>query len=215
MRYAAYAVLAAVAVGTATRLDGWTYRHFVMLDVYEHDWGRLLRIVGYLPTWIAVAAGAAAADRRVRTWREAAATPCAFVLYAATLAGLVAEPLKILIRRDRPDAGHGTYVFRAWSDRPLSSAGLGMPSSHAIVAFGAAAMLWRVYPRGRALWVALAIGCAATRVASQAHFLSDVVVAAMLGPVVAVATTRPFAAVGHQTANVGSFTERSSAEIRH
>jgi membrane-associated phospholipid phosphatase len=212
-RYAAYAVLAAVAIGAATRVDGWTYRHFVMLDVYEHDWGRLLRMVGYLPTRVAVAAGAAAADRRVRSWREAATTTCAFVLYAATLGGLVAEPLKIVIRRDRPDAGLGTYVFRAWSDRPLSSAGFGMPSSHAIVAFGAAAMLWRVYPRGRALWVALAIGCAATRVASHAHFLSDVVVAAMLGPVVAVAVTRGVAGVIHHPANAGPFMETSSAEV--
>ncbi len=189
-RYAAYAVLAAVAIAAATLLDGWTYRHVVMLDVYEHDWGRLLRVVGYLPTWIALAVGVAAADRRVRTWREAAATPCAFVLYAATLGGLVAEPVKIVIRRDRPDAGHGAYVFRVWSDRPFSSAGFGMPSSHAIVAFAAAAMLWRVYPRGRALWVALAIGCAATRVVSHAHFLSDVVVAAMIAPAVTAALTR-------------------------
>ena len=111
-KYAAYIVGAMVIAASAIALDGWSYRHFVLLDVYERDWGRMLRMVGYLPTWIVAAAGAVIADRRIRTWRAAAAAPVAFVLYAATLGGIVDELLKIVIRRERPDAAHGVYEPR-------------------------------------------------------------------------------------------------------
>ena len=42
----------------------------------------------------------------------------------------------------------------------------------------------RLFPRARWLWYLLAIGCALTRVLAVAHFLSDTVVAAVLGWVV-------------------------------
>ena len=56
-----------------------------------------------------------------------------------------------------------------------------MPSSHALVAFGAAAVLSRIYPRARIIWWGLAWGCGLSRVAAGAHFLSDVVAAAVIG----------------------------------
>ena len=59
--------------------------------------------------------------------------------------------------------------------------GLGMPSSHVLVAFAGAAALARLFPRATLLWYLLAIGCAATRVLALGHFLSDVVAAAVLG----------------------------------
>jgi len=56
-----------------------------------------------------------------------------------------------------------------------------MASSHTAVAFGAAAMLARLFPGARIVWYGVAAGCALTRVASGAHFMSDVVVGALLG----------------------------------
>jgi membrane-associated phospholipid phosphatase len=56
-----------------------------------------------------------------------------------------------------------------------------MPSSHALVAFGAAAVLSRIYPPARIVWWGLAWGCGLPRGASGAHFLSDVVAAAVIG----------------------------------
>jgi membrane-associated phospholipid phosphatase len=76
-------------------------------------------------------------------------------------------------------------VFRPWTDHPWSTAQLGLPSSEAAVAFGAAAILARLFPATWALWYGVALGCAVTRVASGAHFLSDVVLAALVGYVVA------------------------------
>jgi membrane-associated phospholipid phosphatase len=54
------------------------------------------------------------------------------------------------------------------------------------VAFAAAAILARVFPESRGLWYGIAIGCALTRVASGAHFVSDVVLGALVGYVVSV-----------------------------
>jgi membrane-associated phospholipid phosphatase len=54
-----------------------------------------------------------------------------------------------------------------------------------MVAFGAAFMLAYLFPRARWVWFALAAGCGITRVLARAHFVSDVVVAA----VAALATT--------------------------
>ena len=65
----------------------------------------------------------------------------------AHAAGIVGELLKILVRRMRPPDVGSAYAFRAFSDHPFSSRGLGFPSSHAVVAFGAAAILSRMFPR--------------------------------------------------------------------
>jgi membrane-associated phospholipid phosphatase len=114
------------------------------------------------------------------------------VLGSAAAGGLAAEVVKILVRRLRPSAGEGEYLFRAWSDRPFSSSGLGMASSHAGVAFGALAMLALLFPRARPLCYLLAAGCAYSRVAAGAHFLSDVTAGAVLGVAVAALVWRRF-----------------------
>jgi membrane-associated phospholipid phosphatase len=178
-------VIAVAALVAATTFDGWAYRALVVPDVYDHDWGRMLRVVGFLPTWAVVSAalaisgpasGRTSVESRWRAWLP---------LLAATVGGLAAEVLKLLLRRERPEAHAGVHVFRSWLDHPLSTSGLALPSSHALVAFAAAAMLARLYPRARWLWYALAAGCALTRVLARAHFLSDVTLAAIVGWAVA------------------------------
>ena len=183
--WAACAGVGLLAVIGARFADAWVYAHLTLPDVYEHDWGRLLRLAGYLPVWIVVAAGMACARVRFRGWRAVAFAPEGRVLLATTLGGALAEPLKLLIRSDRPRAGLGLHHFHPWTADLWSTSGLGMPSSHTLVAFSAAAMLTRCFPRGGVLWFALATGCGVTRVVSGAHFLSDVVAAAVLGPLVA------------------------------
>ena len=178
------ALLAAVAViGLALLADRWTYAHIVSLDVYEHDWGRMLRTMGFLPFWLTAGCALMLCDRPQPGWPRRGG----LLMAAATLGGAAAELLKLLVRRERPGAGGAEYVFRLWSDRPFSTGGLGMPSSHAFVAFAAAAMLARLFPRARVVWYGLAAGCALTRVLSHGHFLSDVVVAAIGGYLVVIA----------------------------
>jgi membrane-associated phospholipid phosphatase len=178
-------VLAVGALATATALDGWAYRVLVTPDVYEHDWGRLLRVVGFLPTWAVVSAALALSVSTSESTSLSARWRASLPIIAATLGGIAAEVLKLLLRRERPEASAGVYAFRSWRDHPLSTAGLALPSSHALVAFAAAAMLARLFPRVFWLWYGLAMGCALTRVLARAHFLSDVTLSALLGWLVA------------------------------
>jgi membrane-associated phospholipid phosphatase len=174
-RVVAVAVVACLA---SVMLDHWAYEHLSYASVYEHDWGRLLRIVGFLPAW---GVGALALWLHERATITSARRRALLLMGAPTVAGIVAEALKLVLRRERPEARHGAYAFRAFIDRPFSSAGIGSPSSHTAVAFAAAAMLAHLYPRARWAWLMLAIGCALTRVLARAHFLSDVIGGAIVG----------------------------------
>ena len=95
-----------------------------------------------------------------------------------TLGGLSAEVLKLLLRRLRPDAEQFGYAFRSFADGPWSNRGMGLPSSHTLVAFAGAFALARLFPRARWVFYVLAAGCGLSRVMATAHFLSDTVVAA-------------------------------------
>jgi membrane-associated phospholipid phosphatase len=159
--------------------DQWTYAHAYRARIYDLDWAMALRATGTLYIWIPVALivwlverddDAALAKRRAL-----------LILGSPAIAGLLCEVLKLLIRRLRPDVGAGESVFRAWSDHTFSTAGLATPSSHTMVAFGAATMMARMYPRARWVFYVFACGCAATRVFAHAHFLSDVTFGALLG----------------------------------
>jgi len=172
---------AAVLLMAAHLADWWVYRHVVVPGVNDRDWGRLLRTMGYAPTWglLALAIwleGRGREDAPAVAQRRAAGA----VVLAMIVGGLGAELLKLLVRRERPDAT-GLYHFRAYSDRPFYSGGFGMPSSHAAVAFGGAGALHRRFPRAAPVLYALAFGCGMTRILAQAHFLSDVVAGALIG----------------------------------
>lgn len=174
--------VAGLALAAAHVLDWLVYPGLHVDGVNERDWGRLLRVMGYAPTWLAMAgafwlegrgSGTPAGDDSRATARA--------ILLAVIVGGLAAEALKLLIRRERPNAEAGSYIFRGFADDPLSTRNLGMPSSHAMVAFAGAAALARRYPRAAPVLYGLAAGCGVTRVLAQAHFLSDVVAAAIGG----------------------------------
>lgn len=173
--------ISAAAVVAAHLLDAAAWRLLRDPQVYERDWGRLLRVLGFLPTWGIVALG---------LWKggEDAAAGAArgrLVLLAPLAGGVVAEVAKLLVRRLRPDPELFGYAFRSFADGPLSNRGMGFPSSHTLVAFAGASALALLFPRLRWLWYALAAGCALSRVLAVGHFLSDVVAAACLGWLVA------------------------------
>jgi membrane-associated phospholipid phosphatase len=173
-------VIAILSLVVAHLLDYTVFEYVRYPDVNSEDWGRLLRVMGFLPTWLIAAAALAMHDRaEPRRFRRAN-----LLFFAAALSGLAGEVLKLLIRRLRPGET-GEYVFRAFSERTFSSSGLGMPSSHAVVAFGAAAMLSRLFPRAWPVWWLLGAGCGLTRILHGRHFLSDVVLAAIAGWAVA------------------------------
>ena len=171
-------LFALIAIAVAHLLDPLAFRYLRVEDIYGADWGRFLRVLGFLPVWFVVGLGFVLEDgdrgRRVLRGRGG------LLIAGATLGGIAAELLKMLFRRLRPGE-LGEYVFRPFTDRPFSTGGLGLPSSHALVAFGAAAVLSRLFPRSWWLWWALGWGCGLSRVAAGRHFLSDVAVAAVVG----------------------------------
>ena len=163
------AVVATLIIGGAHLADSWAFSHLVQADVYDHDFGRMWRIFGYLPLWLLAA---------IALWTQTRDRRAALLLaLVPTAGGALCGILQVLLRRERPLLHDGHYVFRAFADRPLHGAEFGLPSSHAMVAFSGAWLLCRFYPRAWPVWIAMATGCAVTRVLAQAHFLSDVVVA--------------------------------------
>lgn len=160
---------AAVFLGHAG--DNYAWLHLERPGVYDRDFGRMLRVVGYLPLWLLLGAALWLQTRDRRRALLLALTPA--------LGGLLAEVLKILLRRERPGLHNGDYFYRPFSDQPFYTRDIGLPSSHALVAFAGAWILCRLYPKAWPIWVALAAGCAYSRVQAHAHFLSDVTVAAV------------------------------------
>jgi membrane-associated phospholipid phosphatase len=185
---------ALVLVIAAHAADRWAYEALAVEGVYEEDWGRMLRVMGFLPFWLAAGIALVLHDWPLRL--PGSVRPAVrrglLLVGSAALSGGVGELLKLLFRRERPRAHDGEYFFRAFTDRPLHSGGLALPSSHAIIAFGAAAMLARLFPRASPVWYALAAGCGLTRVAAGAHFLSDIAVAFLAAWAVAALLWRRF-----------------------
>jgi membrane-associated phospholipid phosphatase len=170
--------VAAATVVVALGADRLAWGHLVYARVYEQDWGRLLRVMGYAPLWLLLGL-VVAQHAPVARWRGGA------LALAPLLAGALAELLKVVLRRERPPlAAYGAYVFRPWSVDLWSTKGLGLPSSHTMVAMAAATVLAHAFPKGRWLWYGLAVGCGLTRVAARAHYLSDVAVALIAGWIV-------------------------------
>jgi membrane-associated phospholipid phosphatase len=115
-----------------------------------------------------------------------------FVALTPALAGVAAELLKLISRRERPELSDGMYSFRAPSVSPIdpdfwSTSGLGLASSHASVAVAAALAAGVLFPRLRVALFGLAALCCLSRALVGAHYLSDVYVGATLAWLVFVA----------------------------
>lgn len=167
----------ALAIWLAWILDHsiWSWAT-IGTSVEGKDWWRLLRIVGYLPTWIVVAAIVGAAVR----WRGRAWLACICGLLSGATNGLLAEIIKRVVARERPGAT-GYHNYRGIFSGFANDGDLGLPSSHAAVAFGAAFAIALVLPRAAWPVLLLAAGCGVSRVVHGAHFTSDVIVAAACG----------------------------------
>jgi membrane-associated phospholipid phosphatase len=140
----------------------------------------LFRIWGSLWPWLLFSIALALSCRGKAQPNRAKQS--AFILLSPALSGGLAEILKLTFRRERPSE-LGAYVFRSLSDRPWSSSGLGLPSSHAAVAFGGSMALMILFPRLRWPALVMAVGCALTRVIIGAHYTTDIYLGALVGSV--------------------------------
>jgi membrane-associated phospholipid phosphatase len=141
------------------------------------DWYRFFRILGFLPTWVAIALALFAVDSARRTPHLQPIRRATLVLLAPAAAGLAAELLKLFFRRARPEHGG---AFLTAGDGIFDGSGLAFPSSHAAVAFGGAFILSFLHPRAAPILLFLAACCGMTRIAAGDHHFSDVYAAMLL-----------------------------------
>ncbi len=110
-----------------------------------------------------------------RGWRTACIAAIA-ILSAGGLGALI----RIITGRTRPthiDAANQWLLFRGFHN----GTDLSFPSGHATVAFATAGVLSCLSPKGRWIFLAVAAGCALSRVVMGAHFYADTLFGAALG----------------------------------
>jgi membrane-associated phospholipid phosphatase len=188
LRPLVFAFVAAVGLLALTFADHWIWAHVKVAnpeEIQKKDWYQALRQLGYWPTWVCVGVLIMLADLRpaAEGVRRGPVSRGMLVVMSAGLGGLAAELLKVVTHRFRPGET-GEYMF-SWMVGGDRGPGFGLASSHAGVAFGAAFMLARLWPRTGPVVVALAVGCGVTRLLVGAHFATDVYVAAVMSYAVA------------------------------
>jgi len=181
-----FLVMSVIVLVAAHLLDGWAYVHLSAPTFHDSEFGRWFRVFGFLPVWLTAVVLFVLHDwpRGTPGARGPAYWRGLFVLGSVLAAGVLAEVLKIVLRRERPWSHDGAYVFRPWSPEPFYTGGLALPSSHVLIAAAGCLALAKLFPRTRFVWYAFIVACAFSRVASRAHFLSDVSLAALGGIVV-------------------------------
>ena len=172
----------------------------------EEDLYWLLRGLGSLWPWLLIATALYMHDRtppplgpgRGLGVRHDPGARAVVVAGSALAAGLGAELLKLIIGRERPTRLDETgtqfieqiYTFKQPLGAFFGGGNLGMPSSHAATAFGGAVALALVAPTIRPLILCLAGLTGLMRIVASAHTLSDVVVGAAVGAVLAMVVYR-------------------------
>jgi membrane-associated phospholipid phosphatase len=190
VRWLMGALAAAAGLLVLTLADKWLWANLRLdhLPINDDGWFQLLRQAGYLPTWVLVALMMFLHDRGKEWPKEGfknARHRATLLVLSAGMGGLAAEVIKAAVSRYRPGST-GDYYFKWLPPTDVFFPGYGMASSHAGVAFGAAFMLWKLFPRVGPVALVLAVGCSFTRVVMGVHFVTDVYVAGVLSYVVAV-----------------------------
>jgi lipid A 4'-phosphatase len=123
--------------------------------------------------------------------RAAAQIP-ALLFSAVAISGILVDLIKVIVGRPRPKLlfAAGDYEF-SWIG--LSADHWSFPSGHAATAAALATALWCLWPRPVLFYVIGAALVAMSRVVMGAHYLSDVVMGAFVGVLVARALAILFA----------------------
>jgi membrane-associated phospholipid phosphatase len=111
-----------------------------------------------------------------KRWLAAAAAAI-----AVSLAGGIGALVSAVDGRFRPTHINGANQWEFLRGFQPHQHDFAHPSGHATAAFACAAVLTYLSPRGRWIFLAVAAGCAVSRVVMQAHFWSDIILGAALG----------------------------------
>jgi membrane-associated phospholipid phosphatase len=142
--------------------------------------------------WMLIPTGAAVALALVLRKRHAGfrnsagygliASTIGFVFVSIGGAGLIGNLAKNIIGRARPKLFDtvGPLEFKLFAFDPSYAS---LPSGHATNIFAFATVIGMLWPKGRVLLYTLAAWIAASRVLSGQHYVTDVVLGAMLGTI--------------------------------
>jgi len=178
--WARFALFVIVGFAILCALDYIAYSVMLRPELRTREWYYTLRSMGSVYVWIIVAVVFFLHDARGARTLRAASRRAGAVLISVFAAGLLAELLKLITRRERPMLNEGAHAFRSYFERTFSTSGMDLPSSHAAIAFAGAFTLAWLLPRAAPVWLALAAGCALTRMLTGAHFLSSLFLAGAL-----------------------------------
>lgn len=103
-----------------------------------------------------------------------------FLFAAIAVPGLFVTIVKRMIGRARPGVGGSVDPF-LFSPFHWTAAYAGMPSGHATTAFSVLVAVGTLWPRGRTLLLLYALVVAASRLAVNAHYPTDVIAGAIVG----------------------------------
>ncbi len=156
--------------------------------VERTEWYHVLRQGGGLWAWLGIAIIVALCPPKTASpgpGERRHGVEFAFRIVGATAAaGLLAEIFKRIFVRERPGEVGDWYSFQPWLEGVIHGKNLGLPSSHAAVAFAGATVLAAMLPRAAPVFWFWAVGCGVSRMMTGAHWLSDVALGAMIGIVV-------------------------------
>ncbi len=118
-----------------------------------------------------------------------------FVFVAVAASGLVADAVKLVFGRARPKLlfAENFYGFTWGAAQPDYWS---FPSGHTVTVAALGVALYLLWPRGAALYLVVALLVAASRIIITAHYLSDVLMGAVIGGGIAWAVWRGFARAG-------------------
>lgn len=169
-----YFLITAFLIAVVTPFDGLVVSNMPAESSYERgDFQSLLRILGYLPTWLLVSL--ILSQTMPKDPHRKCASPAVAISLTALVSGLIAEALKPVFRRPDPQLGsEGSWQRSPLGEQWWDGTDFCFPSGHSAVAFGAALAICRRWPRTTP-WILIAAGgCAASRIIERGHHPSDV-----------------------------------------
>lgn len=97
------------------------------------------------------------------------------------ISAIVSFLLKVAVQRKRPFQLDIVSIVEGLQKAAYSTWDFSFPSSHAMIVFAAVPFLSKEFPKLKYLWIAFACLVAFSRIYLGLHFLSDVIVGAVIG----------------------------------
>jgi membrane-associated phospholipid phosphatase len=166
------------AVGLVRHRPAWVEATFQFITVFGRSGTLLIPLA--LMLIVLAAVGSPSLSRMSRGVVAALAVRCGFAFLAISVPGLFTTLTKHLVGRVRPYASpHDdplTFVPFVWRSIYAS-----MPSGHATFAVAAALVIGWLWPRMRELVWLCAVMIALSRIVLTSHYVSDVIIGALIG----------------------------------